>query len=148
MGKAIYYSVATAIVAGLLTGEAMRIGPDTLADRPIGPQILIAPSGERIDPHGWYAEPAGSTHNGQFPEYVMGTDWAQPVVYDAPVETYEEASAEYVQAEAEAFAAPVKISAPPEPTNVVYPSVDGDILAGLHEDAEAEATEDAAVQPS
>jgi len=131
--KALHLSIATAALAGLLSGGVMKLGPEALADRPAGPQILISGASKRvIDGNGWYADAQLIGSTGEVPEYVIGTDWTRPV--EAP---YEEASydvpAEEPAVEEAAYVPPVTVTTPPEPTLVSYPSVDGDILAGLHE---------------
>jgi hypothetical protein len=133
--NALAYSIVTASVAGLLAGFAMKPG-NALADRPIGPQILISGASNRvINEDGWYAQARLASYNGQTPEYVLGTDWTQPPAYDvayaeetAPAEAVQETVAD----EPGDFAAPVKVSAPPAVAETPrYPSEDGDILAGL-----------------
>lgn len=148
MWKALCYSIASASLAGLLAGGVMKLGPHALADRPIGPQILVFGADARvIDPHGWYAEADLVAYNGQLPEHVLGTDWAQPTVDEAPAESYDDASEAYAEVEDTVFAAPVKISSPP-PIPVSYPSIDGDILSGLHEAEVVEAQEETGALPS
>ena len=133
--NALAYSIVTASVAGLLAGFAMKPG-GALADRPIGPQILISGASNRvIDEDGWYAQARLASYDGQTPEYVLGTDWTQPPAYDvayadeaAPAEAVQETVAD----EPGDFAAPVKVSSPPQIVEKPrYPSEDGDILAGL-----------------
>ena len=135
--NALAYSIVSASVAGLLVGAAIKPG-DALADRPIGPQILISGASNRvIDEDGWYAQAQLASYNGQVPEYVLGTDWTLPPAHDvadvdetaqAPVAAVEEAVAD----EPGDFAAPVKVSAPPTVAAAPrYPSEGGDILAGL-----------------
>jgi hypothetical protein len=137
-------SIATAAVAGLLTGGVMKLGPDTLADRPIGPQILVSGASKRvIDANGWYADVQFAGYNGEVPEYVLGTDWTQPQVYDV---AFEDEAYSYTPAEelpdaqvekavlVEDTARPVEYA---EATQVSYPSVDGDILGGLHDEPSA-----------
>jgi len=144
--NALAYSIVTASVAGLLAGVAMKPG-GALADRPIGPQILISGANNRvINADGWYAAPQLTSYNGQVPQYVLGTDWTQPPTYDV---AYAEAlpQAEPVEDVQVAgndgdFVAPVKVSSPPETvTQTHYPSQDGDILAGLHDADEPSAIE-------
>jgi hypothetical protein len=142
--NALAYSIVTASVAGLLAGVAMKPG-NALADRPIGPQILVSGANNRvINEDGWYAAPQLAGYNGQVPQYVLGTDWTQPPTYNVA------ATEELPQAEPVAdvqvaqddgdFVAPVKVSSPPPvATKVHYPSQDGDILAGLHDDGAPQA---------
>jgi len=144
--NALAYSIVTASVAGLLAGTAMKPG-DALADRPIGPQILVSGANNRvIDNDGWYAAPQLVGYNGQIPQYVLGTDWTQPPTYNAAY-TEELPQAEPVETVQVAqddgdFVAPVKVSSPPEvATRAHYPSQDGDILAGLHDADQPDAIE-------
>ena len=134
--NALAYSIVTASVAGLLAGVAMKPG-DALADRPIGPQILISGASNRvINEDGWYANSSMANYNGQIPEYVLGTDWTQPQTYEAtytdatvtaaaPIETADDAGN---------YVAPVEIPASPKLAKAHLPSEDGDILAGMHDD--------------
>ena len=151
--NALAYSIVTASVAGLLAGFAMKPG-DALADRPVGPQILMSGASNRvINDDGWYAQARLAGYNGQTPEYVLGTDWTQPPAYDlayadetAPIEAVQETVAD----EPGDFAAPVKVSSPqPVAEAPRYPSEDGDILAGLSDHGpkaiEVSATADDAV---
>lgn len=138
--KALYYSVASACVAGLLTGGVMKLGPDALAERPTGPQILLAGAPNRvIDNDGWYADAILTSYSGEIPEYVLGTDWTQPayiasVSYDHGYEpvAYGDETARKVPPPAQpaVYTHPVrpkpdkpKIAAAPS-----YPSVDGDVI--------------------
>ena len=130
MKQALYYSIASAAVAGLLMGGVMKLGPEALADEG-GPQILISGAGKRvIAPSYGGGEPLFASHDGEIPEHVIGTDWTQPqyalagevYVYDAG---YQEADSYAPTAPAPnpniddaVFVAPVKISSPPKPTPV------------------------------
>lgn len=128
--NAMVYSIVTAAVAGLLTGFAMKPG-SALADRPVGPQILISGANNRtVDNDGWYATSQLASYNGQLPEYVVGSDWMQRRSYD--VADTAPAPVEEAAADPGDFAAPME--APAEPKKVHTPSQDGDILAGLHDD--------------
>lgn len=150
MKQALYYSIASAAFAGLLTGGVMKLGPDALAEHG-GPQILITGSGKRVADQGY--DRAGAlftSHNGQIPEYVVGTDWTQPqsvmagdvYAYDVYQQAaYDEADSYAPTAPAPnpniddaVFVAPVKISSPPKPKPVSYPSVDGDVVGDADED--------------
>lgn len=140
--NALTLSIASAAVAGLLSGGVMKLGPDALADRPTGPQILISGAAKRvIDANGWYADTVSMTgYAEQMPEYVLGTDWTQPQVDDVafadegydypPVEELAEPQIEQAVYVEEA----VTVTTPDTPQRVAYPSADGDILAGLHDE--------------
>ncbi len=133
--NALAYSILTASVAGLLAGFAMKPG-GALADRPIGPQILISGASQRvIDNDGWYADAPMGAYEGEIPQYVLGTDWTQPPAYDV---AYADPAAEPVLDTAAAdpgdFVAPVEIPEQPKLAKAHMPSEDGDILAGLHDD--------------
>jgi hypothetical protein len=142
--NALAFSILTASVAGLLTGVAMKPGT-ALADRPIGPQILVSGANNRvINADGWYAAPQLTGYNDQVPQYVLGTDWTQPSTYAVayadelpqaePVADVEVTDEVQVARNDGDFVAPVKVSSPPEvATPAHYPSQDGDILAGLHD---------------
>jgi hypothetical protein len=129
------YSILTPSVAGLLTGFALKPG-GALADRPIGPQILISGASQRvIDNDGWYANASIGAYQGQIPEYVLGTDWTQPPSYDV---AYADPAAEPIVETAVAgpddFVAPVETPEQPKLAKTHMPSEDGDILAGMHDD--------------
>lgn len=138
---ALKYSIATAAIAGLLTGGVMKLGPDALADRPNGPQILVSGASKRvIDANGWYADVQFAGYDSEVPAYVLGTDWTQPRVQDI---AFEDESYDYIPADE--LAEPqiekavyvedeVKVTTPAEPQRVAYPSADGDILAGLRDE--------------
>jgi hypothetical protein len=141
--QAFYYSIASAAVAGLLFGGVMKLGPDALAETG-GPRMLITGTGQRvIAPEYGSGGVLFASRNGEIPEYVIGTDWTQPmdVMLAGDVYGYDYAEADYGYAEPApepapqidhaAFAAPVKISSPPK--RVSYPSIDGDVV-GDHED--------------
>ena len=152
MKQALYYSIASAAIAGLLTGGVMKLGPDALAEMG-GPQILIAGSGERVVTQDYGAGGALFTsRNGEIPEYVIGTDWSQQAGYVLTSDVYDDgySEADYGYAptapapdpniDDAVFVAPVKISSPPKPRPVSYPSIDGDIV-GDHEEPDAALTE-------
>lgn len=150
MKQALYYSIASAAFAGLLTGGAMKLGPDALSEYG-GPQILLAPSAKHSQQQDYGAgEALFTSHNGEIPEYVVGTDWTRPqyamadvYYYDAGYEAvaYEQADLGYAPTAPKpnpniddaVFVAPVKISSPPEPKQASYPSMDGDVVGGSNE---------------
>lgn len=128
----------------------MKLGPDALAESG-GPQILVTGVGKRVvAPEYSSGGVLFASRNGEIPEYVIGTDWTQPVelMVAGDVYQYEYAEADYGYAEPAAepapqvdhaaFAAPVKISSPPK--RVSYPSIDGDVV-GDHEEADTAFTE-------
>ena len=154
MRQALYYSIASAAVAGFLFGGALKLGPNALAETG-GPRMLITGTGKRvIAPEYGSGGVLFASRNGEIPDYVIGTDWAQPVDFAPAADVYgyayEYAEADDGYAEPEpapepapqidhaAFAAPLKISSPPEP--VSYPSLDGDVV-GDHEEEDTALTE-------
>ena len=79
MRQAFYYSIASAAVAGLLFGGVMKLGPDALAETG-GPRILVTGVGKRaVAPEYNSGGVLFASRNGEIPEYVIGTDWTQPV---------------------------------------------------------------------
>ena len=144
MRQALYYSIASAAVAGFLFGGALKLGPNALAETG-GPRMLITGTGKRvIAPEYGSGGVLFASRNGEIPEYVIGTDWTQPVDLMAAVDVYGYGY-DYDYAEAEdgyaepapepapqidhaAFAAPVKISSPPKVKPTSYPSIDGDVV--------------------
>ena len=88
MKQALYYSIASAAVAGLLFGGVLKLGPNALADTG-GPQILVTGVGKRvIAPEYGSGGVLFASRNGEIPEYVIGTDWTQPVDLMAAVDVY------------------------------------------------------------
>lgn len=160
--RAVYVSIASACLAGIMTGGAMKLGPDALADRPIGPQILISGATNRtINNDGWYSDVNLTSYTGEVPEYVLGTDWTRPVAYDGGDEAYveyvsnvEEAQKAPAPATVAVYTHPVKKPQPPKAVKISYPTEDGDILAGLHdgwpttEPQVVEIDDDLAAEPS
>ena len=156
MRQAFYYSIASAAVAGFLFGGALKLGPNALAETG-GPRMLITGTGKRvIAPEYGSGGVLFASRNGEIPDYVIGTDWAQPVDFAPAADVYgyayEYAEADDGYAEPEpapepapqidhaAFAAPVKISSPPKVKAVSYPSIDGDVVGDRDEPGAALAT--------
>ncbi len=102
--KALFYGVAIAAAAGLLCGGALRYSARHNA-APEGPQMLVR-GGGRVAHEESHALLAG--YRGELPAHVLGSDAIRAAQEESPVA--------YV---------------PPEETATVYPSVDGDILAGF-----------------
>lgn len=153
MKQALYYSIASAACVGLLAGGAMKLGPDALSDRG-GPQILMPSSAKHSQQQDYGAGQALFTsQNGELPEYVVGTDWTRPqyaltsdAYYDVAYQDAEQGYAPTAPApnpniDDAIFVAPVKISSPPKPTQVSYPSIDGDVV-GRSDDADQSAESD------
>ncbi|HYG26953.1 MAG TPA: hypothetical protein VD906_08600 [Caulobacteraceae bacterium] len=121
----------------------MKLGPEALADRPLGPQILLSGATNRvIDNDGWYSDAILMSYSGEIPEHVLGTDWSQPVSYDAtdydsgyhlvayPDEEMRKAPPPVTPA---VYTHPVKPTKPDKPVIVErpsYPSIDGDVIGG------------------
>ena len=129
--KALFYGIAISAAAGLLTGGFMRYSERPWDEIPEGPQILVSgPSARNADPGG-YGGAVLTGYSGEVPEYVVGTDWLQPAVYEVAYDepAYEPVVYEHPIREA-ATETPVQAPAP-EMTRTVYPSVDGNVLAGL-----------------
>jgi hypothetical protein len=139
------YSIATASLAGLLTGGVMKLGPDALAEHPIGPQIRISGENNRtVAANDWSGRTNFASYNGEIPEYVIGTDWIRPIDYAFAGDIYgydqvyfdpPPAPEPQPRVEETDIVAPVKVSTPPPvPKPASYPSVEGDILADVDED--------------
>lgn len=130
--KLIFQGIAVAAASGLLMGAAFKPSL-TYGEGPLGPQLLLAPSGERHEAFGGGASFAA--YGGEVPDYVLGTDWteADAPLYEAADYAYEDefATPEPVETTDE----PVVIRRPepirtahaaPEP--VAYPSTHGGIV--------------------
>lgn len=102
--KVIFQGIAVAAASGLLMGGAFKPSL-TFGEGPLGPQLLLAPSGERQEPFGGGASFA--SYGGEVPDYVLGTDWTAQT---APL--YE--TADYAYADE---------VAPPEPVETAYEPV-------------------------
>lgn len=124
--RAIFVSVATAAVGGLLMGAAFRPSANDLHEQPTGPQIVA---------YGAWEGDTGSAslliaRSGPTPEYVIGTDWTRPGNYQTDVAAIFDTQA-YVEPVSYPLAAEavpaVEVSAP---VRISYASLDGDILHG------------------
>ena len=143
--KALYLSLVSASVAGFLTGGVMKLGPDALADRPVGPQILLSGAANRvIDNDGWYADAILMSYSdAQVPEYVVGTDFTQPASYEYDATDYDSGYnlVAYPNGDTRKVPAPATpavythpVKPKPDKPRVVeaprYPSIDGDVVGG------------------
>lgn len=129
--KLIFQGIAVAAASGLLMGAAFKPSL-TYGEGPLGPQLLLAPSGERHEAFGGGASFAA--YGGEVPDYVLGTDWteADAPLYEAADNAYEdEITPEPVETADEPVAIrrpePIRTAhAAPEP--VAYPSTHGGIV--------------------
>lgn len=127
--KALFQGVAIAAAAGLICGGVVKYRPRPAPDTPEGPQMLVSgPSARSAYPE--YGGAVLTGYGGELPEYVVGTDWLLPVS-DAPAPDEPPAPAGGQAIRAAARQTPAPYAPPPERTLTVYPSVDGDILAGI-----------------
>ncbi len=126
----VFFGMAIATLAGLAMGGASKPDIREMTDLD-GPQLVAGQGGERLGP-GFSQTASWTGYGGQVPDYVIGTDWIQS---DHPVEMaeadpeFEPEPARVVHEERPIRLAPAKYeseSAPPS-----YPSMGGDILAGL-----------------
>lgn len=123
------YGMAIATVAGLILGGVSKPDIREMTDLD-GPQLVAGQGGERLGP-GSVQTASWTSYGGQVPDYVIGTDWTQP---DQPVEMAlaepEPEPARIVYEAPPVRLAPVKYeSEPAAPPS--YPSMGGDILAGI-----------------
>jgi hypothetical protein len=124
-----YLGMSAAALIGLLAGAAMK-PVLKVGDGPEGPQLLMPVSPHRApyadDRLAFVAYPFG------LPDFVIGTDWLQPFeTYDEPPPVSQEPPAEdyaYVAYEPPPPPPAREEVAPPPPS---YPSLGGDILAGV-----------------
>ncbi len=145
-----FYGMAIATVAGLVIGGVSK--PDIREFTELeGPQLLSGTSGVRLDP-GIRQNATWTSYGGQVPDYVIGTDWTQPAY---PVEMAEAEPepepqpARVVDEGPPVRMAPVKYVSEVAPAPS-YPSMGGDILAGLQaadRSPTPEATPDEAATP-
>lgn len=130
--KVIFQGIAVAAASGLLMGGAIK--PNlTYGEGPLGPQLLLAPSGERDEPFGGGV--GFASYGGDVPDYVLGTDWteANSPLYETADYAYKD---EFTAPEpVETAYAPVVVRRPepirvayaaPEP--VAYPSTHGGVV--------------------
>lgn len=140
------YGVAIATVAGLILGGAAKPDLREMTDLD-GPQLVAGQSGERLGP-GFQQTASWTGYGGQVPDYVIGADWIQP---DQPVEMAqaepEPEPARIVYEAPPVRLAPVKYeSEPAAPPS--YPSMGGDILAGMETAHAPPAAEEHADEPA
>ena len=120
-----FSGAAAALLAGLTLGAAMQPSLG-FVDRPQGPQMFAAWSGERstgpFDPGTSF-----TAYNGRVPDYVIGTDWARPKL--TPDDRAYAVQADYSRDEPamERPTTPPAASAEAEPQRqpISYPSVSG-----------------------
>ena len=143
-----FFGVAIAAVAGLVLGGASK--PNLREGSHLdGPQLLSGVSGERSVP-GFNQNASWTGYGGQIPDYVIGTDWTQPA-YPAEFASAEpdpepEPARVAYEAPVRPAVAPRYETAPaPPPT---YPSLGGDILAGLQAAEPPTISEDAPAEPA
>ncbi|MDP3854311.1 hypothetical protein [Phenylobacterium sp.] len=127
--------VALFTLVGVGVGLAMKPGAQELIG-PEGPQSLMPISGARAQFASNQSAFAGYRYG--IPDYVIGTDWLQPEVPEAPAEDVvaddEPAAYRPTQFVTVADREPEPDYAPPPPR---YPSVTGDIYAEAAEPPEA-----------
>lgn len=125
------YGVAIATVAGLILGGVSKPDIREMSDLD-GPQLVSGQAGQRLGP-GSQQTASWTSYGGQVPDYVIGTDWAHP---DHPVEMaqaepeVEPEPARVIHEDPPVRLAPAKYEPEPLPPPS-YPSMGGDILAGL-----------------
>lgn len=143
----VFLGMAIATVTGLAIGGAFKPTLRELTDLD-GPQMLVGVSGVRSPP-GLQQNASWTSYAGHVPDYVIGADWIQPEYPTemAPAEP-EPAPAKVVHEDAPVrlAVAPVKHEDEPAPPPT-YPSMGGDILAGLSDGYPPTPPEDAPAEP-
>jgi len=86
MREALAYGVITAAFAGTLAGAAMKPASGSFEREVLGPRLLSHPGYEREVTGAAHAEFAA--YGGDIPDYVLGSDWTEPVAYDLDAEIY------------------------------------------------------------
>jgi hypothetical protein len=112
--RALFISVATAAIGGMLMGAAIRPRGSDLHDSPVGPQIIASGVSEADMESVSYV---ANSRRGPIPEYVIGTDWTRPKSYEVYVPAIYEVS------EAERYIEPavsVEKAAQPTHTQISY----------------------------
>lgn len=137
--------VAVFALVGIYAGAALRPTARELID-PEGPQSVSPVSGARAQATGGGS--AFANYRYGVPDYVIGTDWLQPEVPEAPQEP-DEAAYKAPPYEPPAFA-PMR-DRPPEPAREPlqprFPSMEGDIMATAPEPPQAPQPPDAPEPP-
>ena len=132
--RALYISMATAAVGGMLMGAAIRPKDSDLKEQRLAPQIIAS--------HGWEADtaPVAASYRrvGPVPEYVIGTDWSRPKTQEPQIAAVYELPAEPESySEPQIDVAPVSLAAAPAmaveaprlaPERASYPSITGDVI--------------------
>jgi len=144
----VFFGMAIATVAGLALGGAFKPMLRELTDVD-GPQMLAGVSGVRSPP-GLRQSASWTSYAGKIPDYVIGTDWTQSgySMESVPAEEPEPPPAKTVHEEApvRVAVAPVRYEEEPAPPPS-YPSMGGDILAGLKTTYPPELPDDAPAEP-
>jgi hypothetical protein len=137
---------AAALACGLLLGGAMQPHLDA-DDRPVGPQIIAAASGERSD----VSPDTGlsfAAYHGQVPDYVLGTDWKKTMAWPDERAAVSPPTRLAVQDDAAPADPPVTFTRAaydePTPQPHAYPSLGGGAGRGVHAatDADVAANDD------
>lgn len=144
----VFFGMAFATVVGLALGGAFKPMLREFTNIE-GPQILAGVSGVRSPP-GLRQNASWTSYAGKIPDYVIGTDWTQP---DYPVEMVAREEPEPQPAKVvhedtpiRLAVAPVKYEEDPAPPPS-YPSMGGDILAGMKTSYPPELPDDAPANP-
>lgn len=144
--KALFLGLSVATVAGLSAGGAMK---PVLSDFEGGPQFA-SPLSPRRAPPTWAETASWTSYGANIPDYVIGTDWVSPEVAMAvaaqdPEPEPAESPPPPPPPPPEPKPAP-QAESPPEP-HLSYPSVGGDILAGMDSYAPPTPPSDAPPEP-
>lgn len=126
--KALFLGLSVATVMGLSAGGAMK---PALTDFRGGPQALAPISGPRAQ-RVFNAAANWTSYGGDIPDYMIGTDWIAPDMSMAAAAMGPEPAPPKPEDAAPAptiAPAVAKADEPPPPTR--YPSMGGDILAGM-----------------
>ena len=140
-----FYGMAFATVAGLILGGVSKPNIREMTDLE-GPQLLSGQAGERLGP-GFRQTASWTSYNGQVPDYVIGTDWTQPAPVEMAKAEPEPEPARVAHEDAPVHWIPAKYESEPAPPPS-YPSMGGDILAGLATAHAPPAPEEASDEPA
>ena len=135
--KALLIGAGMALAAGMTMGFAMQPQLGIGDERPAGPQLFAAASGERST--GPFDPGTSFNYQGQLPDYVIGTDWRKAAAFAGEPASLRPDPEELKLARYEAPPAPAQAAPEREAPPASYPSLSGGEPYGADRPAAAEA---------